>query len=667
MLTPPARPGILATLGCYEILRILGRGGMGIVLMARDAESGDEVAIKMIRADLATDEKLTRMFLKEAAHMRQLRSDGIAPVIAVSESTTTPYFVMPFFAGGNLAKLIRPGRPLDDGRIMAIALQIAKGLEFAHQRGIIHRDLKPANILMTGEGRAVLADFGLARTVFNDSLVDAENLQVEGTAPYMSPAVAAGNAEDTRCDIYAFGALLYEMLTSEPPYKGRTTREIRSLILTGPPPAIRTLNPKASDSLVQVAEGAMGRELRDRYANMEDIVKDLQRIGEGKLPIGPHGMGRVVREGLGGERRNLWLSVSLGLLVLAAITCGFLWFSGSTQLDPTSEKVGVTPVVAAPTGNPLLFDSLGAIATDPLGNLFVANPEAYAVTKVNPVGRVVPVAGHESKPGLADGPPEQAFFSILRGIAADRRGNLYVSDAFRIRRIAPGGIVSSLAGQVGEPGSADGLGTQAQFAFPTGIVVDAAGMVYVADTYTMRRVTPAGLVTTLAGVSGHAGSDDGPGTLARFSDQAKGLAVDTMGNLYVADTLNCTIRRVSADGIVSTVAGAPRQQGSSDGLRDYARFSRPQGLGIDSSGVIYVADTYNHTIRKISRDGIVTTLAGTPGQPGYRDGSGIGAQFNLPGAVALDRLGNIIVADAGNHRIRRVTPDGNVSSVSGPP
>jgi len=83
--------------------------------------------------------------------------------------------------------------------------------------------------------------------------------------------------------------------------------------------------------------------------------------------------------------------------------------------------------------------------------------------------------------------------------------------------------------------------------------------------------------------------------------------------------------------------------------------------------VIYVADTYNHTIRKISRDGIVTTLAGTPGQPGYRDGSGIGAQFNLPGAVALDRLGNIIVADAGNHRIRRVTPDGNVSSVSGPP
>ena len=131
-----------------------------------------------------------------------------------------------------------------------------------------------------------MADFGLARTLFNDTIVDVESRQLEGTAPYMSPAVAAGDAEDTRCDIYSFGALLYEMLTGHPPYKGRGTKEILDQIIAGPPKPITSLNPDADRGLVAVAEGCMARELRDRYADMRDVLKDLQRIKEGKPPIG---------------------------------------------------------------------------------------------------------------------------------------------------------------------------------------------------------------------------------------------------------------------------------------------------------------------------------------------------------------------------------------------
>ena len=192
---------------------------------------------------------------------------------------------MPYFEKGSLASRIKPGRPLDTESILDIAMQVAEGLSFAHRSGIIHRDLKPANILLGGDGRVCLADFGLARTMFNDTIVDVESRQLEGTAPYVSPAIAAGDAEDTRCDIYSFGALLYEMLTGQPPYQGRGTKEILDQILAGPPKPITSLNPAADRGLIVVAEGCMARELRDRYADMRDVLKDLRRVQMQQAPF----------------------------------------------------------------------------------------------------------------------------------------------------------------------------------------------------------------------------------------------------------------------------------------------------------------------------------------------------------------------------------------------
>ena len=240
---------------------------------------------------------------------------------------------------------IKPGVPLDSESILDLAAQVAEGLSFAHRNGIIHRDLKPANILLTAEGRACLADFGLARTVFNDSLVDVGGRSLEGTAPYMSPAVAAGDAEDTRCDIYSFGALLYEMLTGRPPYEGQTTKDILRQIIAGPPRPITSLNPQADRGLAAVAEGCMARELRDRYADMRDVLNDLQRLKD-NLP--PAGQRRAAGQSF--PLRTVLVAAGLPGLAVVALLCWMFW--PKPKPVPPPKPVQVVQVVQAPIRRP---------------------------------------------------------------------------------------------------------------------------------------------------------------------------------------------------------------------------------------------------------------------------------------------------------------------------
>ena len=319
MLAPPPRPGVLASVDHYDVLRLLGGGGMGVVLLARDQSSGREVAIKLVKSELVTNQHAVHRFLKETGHLKRLQHTNIVPVEEISDRPQGPYFVMPYFEKGSLAGRIKPGQPLDTESILDIAIQVAEGLSFAHRSGIIHRDLKPANILLGANGKVCLADFGLARSVFNDTIVDVESRQLEGTAPYVSPAIAAGDAEDTRCDIYSFGALLYEMLTGQPPYQGRGTKEILDQILAGPPKPILSVNPAADRGLVTVAETCMARELRDRYADMRDVLKDLRRVQAGQPPLTKRdsGTGRAPKILLAA----LWLT---GIALLAAAGWLFL-------------------------------------------------------------------------------------------------------------------------------------------------------------------------------------------------------------------------------------------------------------------------------------------------------------------------------------------------------
>src|SRR6266446_2589763 len=227
-------------------------------------------------------------------------------------------------------------------------------------------------------------------------------------------------------------------------------------------------------------------------------------------------------------------------------------------------------------------------------------------------------AGLATGRGSADGTGSAARFNESEGVAVDGAGNVYVADSNNdtIRKITPAGVVTTLAGRAGQVGSADGTGTNALFNYPTGVAVDGAGNVFVADqgNHTIRQITPAGVVTTLAGSAGQSGSADGHGSNARFN-QPFGVAVDSGGNVYVADLQNQTIRKITSSGTVTTLAGSAGQTGSVDGTGSAARFNGPAGVAVDGATNVYVADFYNFTIRKITPAGAVTTLAGNTGGP----------------------------------------------------
>ena len=319
-LDPPDHPGLLARVDRFEIQRLIGFGGMGVVLLARDPNTSDQVAIKLLRPELVNEPQAVHRFVVESQHMQRMSHPNIIKVSEISDRPEGPYFVMPFIERGSLSKLIGPGKPLDYQVTLSVAQEIAAALSYAHSKGIIHRDLKPGNVLIDSKGQAYLADFGLVRTFYNDSIIDIQRAVCEGTAPYMSPAVAAGQAEDTRCDVYSFGAMLYELLTGQAPYQSRTTQEILKCILTGPPKPISELNPKACSGLTKVAEGAMARELRDRYAQMADVVTDLQRVEKGNQPHGPQS--RYFLKSQIAFRR---VAALVGFVLAAVILTGSIW------------------------------------------------------------------------------------------------------------------------------------------------------------------------------------------------------------------------------------------------------------------------------------------------------------------------------------------------------
>jgi sugar lactone lactonase YvrE len=660
MLAPPSRPGLLATLDQHEILRVLGGGGMGIVLLARDPATGREVAIKLIKSDLVTNQNVIHRFLKEAGHLKRLRHTNIVPVQEISDRTEGPYFVMPYFEKGSLAGRIKPGQPLDTESILDIAVQVAEGLSFAHRSGIIHRDLKPANILLTADGRACLADFGLARTMFNDTIVDVESRHLEGTAPYMSPAVAAGDAEDTRCDIYSFGALLYEMLTGHPPYQGRSTKEILDQIIAGPPRPITSLNPHVDRGLAAVAEKAMARELRDRYADMRDALKDLQQIKEGKPPVGQRKTGQIPT-----VPKVIWIPACIAGAALAG---WIFWRELQVVPPPVTPQVSAANVItlagqagisgyANGAGNQAQFRLPNSVAVDKAGNVYAADTANNTIRKIAANGVVSTLAGAAGNHGSADGTGGATRFWAPFGIAVDGADNVYVADTANntIRKISPAGAVITLAGLAGHPGSNDGKGNTARFRNPWGVAVDGRGNVFVADMSndTIRKITPAGGVSTVAGQAGIIGNVNGDGPGAQFNNPFA-IAVDNADNIYVSDSANDTIRKITPGGVVSTLAGLPGHAGNTDGNGNDARFWNPQGLAVDDGGNIFVADTGNHTVRKITPMGVVTTLAGLAGASGAADGIGTDARFNSPGGVAVDSTENIYVADTSNHTVRKM-------------
>lgn len=307
------------------------------------------------------------------------------------------------------------------------------------------------------------------------------------------------------------------------------------------------------------------------------------------------------------------------------------------------------------------------IAADGSGNLYVGDTSTDVVQKISSTGEVTLVAGSFGQTGIADGNGANARFNDPSGICVASDGSLGVCDNANgtLRRIAIDGTVTTLAGSTGSRGNVDGNGSAATFSSPTSVCRDAAGNFYLSDSLndTIRMITSDGAVSTLAGSSGIAGTADGVGANARFNHPT-GIAIDGTGNVYVADTTNNTVRKITSNGEVSTIAGLPGVSGSQDGAGSDALFNSPSGLAADNYGNVYVADTGNSVIRKIAVNGIVTTLAGLPGIAGLMDGTGSNAWFNQPKGIALKSNGVLCVTDTGNATIREVTLAGSVTTLS---
>jgi trimeric autotransporter adhesin len=313
------------------------------------------------------------------------------------------------------------------------------------------------------------------------------------------------------------------------------------------------------------------------------------------------------------------------------------------------------------------------LAVDSAGNLYIADFSIHRIRKVTPAGIISTVAGNGTLDFSGDGGMATAAqFGRLSGLTVDSAGNLYIVDSGkRIRKITSAGIISTVAGK-GTDGYGDGGAAtkeQSEFSYyQDNVAVDSAGNLYITGIgdNRIRKVTPAGIITTVAGngIQGYSG-DGGPATEAQLNGGA--MAVDSAGNLYIADCGTHRVRKVTAAGIISTAVGSGSYGYSRDGgLATEARLGCPSGLAIDSAGNLYIADSGNRQIYKVTPSGIISTVAGNGADAyGGDGGAATTAQLNAPLYVTVDSAGNIYIADTGNHRVRKVTPDGKICTVAG--
>ncbi len=293
------------------------------------------------------------------------------------------------------------------------------------------------------------------------------------------------------------------------------------------------------------------------------------------------------------------------------------------------------------------------------GFIIVSNIITNISTTITPEGIVTTIAGSGAS-SSGDGTGSSASFTSPTGIAIDASsGSIYIEDQYAVRKMTKNGVVTTWVGG-GTLGYVDGTGTIARFSALDGIGVNSSGEVFLSDINNprIRKATSSAVVSTFIG-TGSSGSVDGTGTAASLSG-ARGICVDSSGNIFFADSAVAKIRKITPTGIVTTFAGG----GSGDGTGIAAGFSYPYGICIDSSDNLYVVDQSTYKIRKITSGAVVTTLAGR-GSLGYVDGVGTSAAFHNSTGIAVDKNGNVYVSDYGNARIRKITSAGVVSTLAG--
>ncbi|MGW6443686.1 Stk1 family PASTA domain-containing Ser/Thr kinase [Lentzea sp. NPDC055074] len=275
----------------YELGETLGYGGMSEVHKGRDVRLGRDVAIKVLRADLARDSQFQERFRREAQNSAALNHPAIVAVYDTGETQTEygplPYIVMEFVDGRTLRDIVKTQGPLSGKRAMEVMADVSAALDFSHRHGIVHRDVKPANVMITKSGAVKVMDFGIARALHDGQAAVTQTAAVIGTAQYLSPEQARGESVDARSDVYAAGCVLFELLTGEPPFTGDSPVAVAYQHVREDPKAPSQLNPKVSPQLDAIVLKAMSKGPANRYQSAAEMRADLVRVLSGQRPSAP--------------------------------------------------------------------------------------------------------------------------------------------------------------------------------------------------------------------------------------------------------------------------------------------------------------------------------------------------------------------------------------------
>ncbi|MGE5275724.1 MAG: protein kinase domain-containing protein, partial [Acidobacteriota bacterium] len=337
------------TVGHYSVLEPLGEGGMGFVYKARDTRLGRLVALKVLRPERVGEESHRRRFLREAQAAAALNHPHIVTVHEVGAEDGLDYIVMEHIAGGTLADLMAAGRlPVD--RVLRLAAQVTEALAAAHEAGIVHRDLKPSNIMLASPDQVKVVDFGLAKFCEGACPSEADNVSrtgaLLGTAPYMSPEQIAGRGADGRSDVWAVGAVLYEMVTGQRAFPEPNVMLLINDVLSRDPEPPGTLNPQLPPGLEKVILKALEKDPANRYQSAKELGADLARLTSGESPLARP------------RRRPMSAPVATGIAIVSLVAAlgGYLWLAHRER--PTRGEAGVRRVAVLP------FENVGAPEDD---------------------------------------------------------------------------------------------------------------------------------------------------------------------------------------------------------------------------------------------------------------------------------------------------------------
>ena len=327
----PSHPEMLGRIGTYEVEREIGRGGMGIVFKAFDAELNRPVAIKLLSPRLAKNGTARRRFTREARAAAAVLHPNVVSIYGVDCNHKTPYLVMPYIAGPSLQRFVDTHGPLEEKELVRVALQVSAGLSAAHSQGLVHRDIKPANILTESDvSRILVTDFGLARTANDVSMTQSDCFV--GTPNYMSPEQAEGNRVDARSDLFSLGSVMYFLATGHMPFRAPSPLSVLNRISNDVPTPIQQVNNEISDTLCDIIDKLLSKDVGDRFQSASELHQVLERYlvylhqPDGARP--PIIVGSKRRKSVGGENLKPILIVSSAICLVTLLLGIFIGKGG---------------------------------------------------------------------------------------------------------------------------------------------------------------------------------------------------------------------------------------------------------------------------------------------------------------------------------------------------